>query len=63
MNSYAVGVLVEYDGMVGAITFVSDQYITICTKPKEDGMHGPVCLVVYPHQWDKVNVLNSHHRE
>jgi hypothetical protein len=61
MNSWCLGVLVEYDGMVGTVTFVDNHYITVCTKPKEDGMHGPVCLVVYPHQWDSVNVLNSHH--
>lgn len=63
MNTFAVGVLIEYQGLVGTITFYGTEYLTFCIKTPEGGMHGPVCLVVYSSQWDEIKVLNSHHRD
>ncbi len=57
----AIGLEVEYKGYVGEIRFVDSIYLTICTRKKEDGMIGDVCMVVYPKYWDDIKLLTSSH--
>lgn len=59
--SPAIGLQVEYRGYVGEIRFVDHLYLTICTRKKEDGMIGDVCMIVYPKYWDDIKILNSNH--
>ena len=59
--SPALGLAVEYRGYVGEIRFVDSEYLTICTKKKDDGMIGDVCMVVYPKYWDQIKLLKSSH--
>jgi len=61
--SPALGILVEYKGSVGEIKFIDDIYLTICTKNKNDGMVGDVCLVVYKSEWDIIKMIGGHHRQ
>ena len=55
------GVAVEYDGHVGEIRFVCDQYLTLCIRTKDSDMIGDCCLVIYKRQWDDINILKSSH--
>lgn len=60
--SPALGVLVEYKGSVGEIKFIDEIYLTICTKNKDDGMIGDLCLVVYKSEWDLIKMIGGNHR-
>ena len=51
----------------GRVRFISEYYITLCIavyeKCEEDSCcfkkENEVCIVVYPHDWDKLNLLNT----
>lgn len=57
----AVGAAVEYEGHVGEIRFVCDQYLTLCIRKKDSDMIGDCCLVVYQKYWDDINLLKTSH--
>lgn len=51
----------------GYIRFVSEYYVTLCIatyqKSEEDtccfSRTNEVCIVIYPQDWDKINLLNT----
>ena len=59
MFSASVGVQVEYQGMVGTIKFVDDQYITVCVNAQREDMISDVCIIVYPHQYDDIKLITG----
>ena len=55
----------RFEQFEGTIEFVSEEYITLCvgTKPNPEGSRQPMnkcCLCVYPHQWDDLEIDDSH---
>ena len=58
MNSFAVGVIVEYQNWVGEIRFICDDYISVCTSV---GVHraADICVIVYKKDWDNVNLFKE----
>jgi hypothetical protein len=60
-NAFAVGAQIEHQGLTGTVSFICEEYLTLCLKPPQDGMTGPVCLCIYNWDWDKINVVSSHH--
>ena len=59
MFSAAVGLQVEYNGMVGTVKFVDDLYITVCVKAQREDMISDVCIVVYPHEYDNIKLITG----
>lgn len=57
------GILIEYKGDVGHVVFVCDESLTFCKKRKSDNMTGDICIVVYSYEWDKIKLLQGHHRQ
>ena len=58
MNSFAVGVIVEYQNWVGEVRFVCDDYISVCTSV---GNHraADVCVIVYKRDWKNINLFKE----
>ena len=58
MNSFAVGVIVEYQNWVGEVRFVCDDYISVCTSV---GVHraADICVIVYKKDWINVNLFKE----
>ena len=58
MNSFAVGVIVEYQNWVGEVRFVCDDYMSVCTSV---GVHraADICVIVYKKDWDNVNLFKE----
>ena len=58
MNSFAVGVIVEYQNWVGEVRFICDDYISVCTSV---GVHraADICVIVYKKDWDNVNLFKE----
>ena len=58
MNSFAVGVIVEYQNWVGEIRFICDDYISVCTSV---GVHraADICVIVYKKDWDNLNLFKE----
>ena len=55
----------RFEQFEGTIEFVSEEYIALCvgTKPNPEGSRQPMnkcCLCVYPHQWDDLEIDDSH---
>lgn len=59
---FAIGAQIEHQGLTGTISFISDQYLTMCIKPLDGSMIGPVCVCIYHWDWDSIIVLTSHHK-
>lgn len=58
MNSFAVGVIVEYQNWVGEVRFVCDDYMSVCTSV---GVHraADVCVIVYKKDWKNINLFKE----
>jgi len=64
LKSLEVGMPARYQGFEGTIEFVDDLYITLCIskKPNPKGFKQPFnkcCILVYPHQWDELEIDDS----
>ena len=65
LKSLEVGIPARFEQFEGTIEFLSEEYITLCvgTKPNPEGSRQPMnkcCLCVYPHQWDDLEIDDSH---
>ena len=64
LKALDIGAKVRFRGEDGEITFVSDQYITICTRKIPDPVHRygyrAVNVLVYPHEWDDMYIEADH---
>lgn len=58
----ALGITIDYKGDVGIIKFICDECLTFCKKTKNGEMIQDVCIVVYSYDWDKIKLLQGHHR-
>ncbi len=62
MTSFVEGLLVRYKDYTGVVRFVSHQYITICIKTYDHKVRD-VCMLVYPSQWNDVQIMNDYETE
>ena len=64
LKALDIGAKVRFRGEDGEISFVSDQYITICTRKIPDPVHRygyrAVNVLVYPHEWDDLEIDDSY---
>ena len=63
MSSFApaVGANIGYNGYIGQIRFVCEDYLTFCIRKKDSTMIGDVCLCIYKKYWDDIQLLKSSH--
>jgi len=66
LKSLEVGMPIRWKGNEGTIEFVDDEYITMCFRayPNDDpnavkNVH-KCCLIIYPHQWDEIEIEDTH---
>ena len=60
MSMLPVGTEVYYDGVYGTIDFVCDSYVTVCIQQFKDRGRS-VCLLVYPNDHHKIQLVNGNH--
>ncbi len=66
LKSLELGMTARYKGETGTIEFVDDSYITLCIsmKPNNDPnsrkQFTKCCICIYPHQWDDLEIEDSH---
>lgn len=58
----ALGITIEYKGDVGVVSFICESSLTFCKKASTGDMVQDVCIVVYSYDWDKIKLLQGHHR-
>ena len=67
LKALDIGAKVRFRGEDGEISFVSDQYITICTRKIPDPVHRygyrAVNVLVYPHEWDDLEIDDSYFKK
>lgn len=56
-----VGTEVYYNGMYGHVRFVCEQYMTVCVRHFPDDPRRDVCMLVYPNQQQKIELVNGNH--
>jgi hypothetical protein len=61
MSMLPEGTEVYYDGMYGHVRFACEQYMTICVKEYPNDRTRDVCLIVYPSQYDQIELVNGNH--
>lgn len=54
---------VIYDGYVGYVNFTDPSYITICINKFPNQPNRDVCILVYPNDWHKIQLLNGNQNE
>ena len=52
----AVGVEVFYDKYIGTITFVGEEYLTLCVRQRRADMVSDVCLIIHKEDWDSIEL-------
>lgn len=60
MNMLPVGTEVYYNGTYGIVQFICDEYITVCIQSGADSLRD-VCILVYPSQQHKLELVNGNH--
>lgn len=55
------GTEVYYDGYYATVSFVCEQYMTVCLKSFPGEPCRDVCLLVYPSQYDKIQLVKGNH--
>lgn len=55
------GTEVYYNGMYGHVRFACEQYMTVCVKEFPTERVRDVCLIVYPAQYDRIELVNGNH--
>jgi hypothetical protein len=55
------GTEVYYNGTYGIVQFTCQQYMTVCIKVFPNERMRDVCLVIYPSQYDKLELVNGNH--
>ena len=61
-STFAIGVRVRYQHVVGEITFIDADYLTICIHRREAHMVSDVCMCVHKEDWDNIELLKSSHK-
>jgi hypothetical protein len=55
------GTEVYYKGMYAHIRFACEQYMTVCIREFPNERVRDVCLVIYPSQYDILELVNGNH--
>lgn len=55
------GTEVYYNGIYGVVRFTCEQYMTVCVRNFPDDPRRDVCILVYPNQLDKLELVNGNH--
>jgi len=55
------GTEVYYNGIYGVIRFTCEQYMTVCVRNFPDDPRRDVCILVYPNQLDKLDLVYGNH--
>jgi hypothetical protein len=55
------GTEVYYNGMYGVVRFTCEQYMTVCVRKFPDDPRRDVCILVYPNQTDRIELVNGNH--
>lgn len=58
-SSFAEGLIVEYNNMVGTIRFISEKYLTICICTFPEERSKDVCILVYREDWEKIKLFKE----
>lgn len=55
------GTEVYIDGIYGKVRFVCEQYMTVCVRKFPDDPRRDVCILVYPNQTNRIELVNGNH--
>jgi hypothetical protein len=55
------GTEVYYNGIYGVVRFTCEQYMTVCVRNFPDDPRRDVCILVYPNQSNKIELVNGNH--
>jgi hypothetical protein len=55
------GTEVYFDGMYGKVNFTCEQYMTVCVRSPTNNPQRDVCVLVYPDQLDKLELVRGNH--
>lgn len=55
------GTEVYYNGIYGVVRFTCEQYMTVCVRNFPDDPRRDVCILVYPNQLDKLELVHGNH--
>lgn len=61
MNMLPEGTEVYYNGMYGRVRFTCEQYMTVCIRRFHDDPNRDVCILVYPNQLHKLELVRGNH--
>lgn len=55
------GTEVYVDGMYGIVRFTCSEYMTVCVRYFPDQPVRDVCIIVYPNQTDRIQLVRGNH--
>jgi hypothetical protein len=61
MNTLPEGTEVYYNGMYGHVRFACETYMTVCVREFPNERVRDVCLIVYPNQYNNIELVNGNH--